>query len=342
MQADPVKLEEVAYYYPEPYWSGREGTWVKTLLLFFDSVAILLPSYMYGRQSTADPTLALPLEERGLLHVLRPEEFLDQATTEKLSEAVVDLIVAGAFDDLPDAPFFAELSRSRMGWNADVGLSSMLIEELTSRGLARSSEDGVSVPLHPYVRTAILVLLSQLVREAGRVRGLHLNPTTNRGEPVQALLSLLNIPQMPTRGDVVTMDLEAVTLNLESVPLDDVLQFRTEHGADYRAYARDLHKILIEISILPADARSTVLLDRQEELSDRAHDLRKASRRTWRLPLARFSFGAAGAAWNLATGDVPGAITSLGSSLLELHAEGPETAAAYSYLFSAERALHRD
>jgi hypothetical protein len=37
------QFSELAYYYPEPYWLARESSWVKSLLLFFDGIAILLP-----------------------------------------------------------------------------------------------------------------------------------------------------------------------------------------------------------------------------------------------------------------------------------------------------------
>jgi hypothetical protein len=66
--------------------------------------------------------------------------------------------------------YFAGLSRSRMGWNADVELSGLLVEELKKGGLAEDSRDDVSVPLHPTVRTTILVLLSQLSRRAGNAK----------------------------------------------------------------------------------------------------------------------------------------------------------------------------
>lgn len=51
----PRAPTEIAYYYPEPYWLSDEGGWVKSLLLFFDEIAILLPSYMRGRHIRADP-----------------------------------------------------------------------------------------------------------------------------------------------------------------------------------------------------------------------------------------------------------------------------------------------
>lgn len=99
---------ETAYYYPEPYWLAQEGSWIKSLLLFFDEIAIMLPDYMDGRHVVADPTLARPLADQCLLRVLQPEWFVDQATTQKLTDVIESLITTGAFDSL-DADHFAEL-----------------------------------------------------------------------------------------------------------------------------------------------------------------------------------------------------------------------------------------
>src|SRR5436190_2403753 len=94
---DVAEKSELAYYYPEPYWLAREGSWVKSLLLFFDGVAILLPNYMSGRELVADPSLAGPLIDRGLLKVLEPEWFVDGPLSARLAEGMVELIVGGAF-----------------------------------------------------------------------------------------------------------------------------------------------------------------------------------------------------------------------------------------------------
>ena len=58
-------MKETAYY-SAPYWLAEEGDWIKSLLLFFDDVAILLLNYMRGRHRDADPSLAGPLEEQGV------------------------------------------------------------------------------------------------------------------------------------------------------------------------------------------------------------------------------------------------------------------------------------
>ena len=108
------RLKDTAYYYPAPYWLAAEGHWIKSLLLFFDDVAILLPDYMWGHHRDADPSLAGPLEEQGLLRILEPKEWIDAEVAERLAEVMVDLLAGGVFDGLPEA-HFAELSQSRMG-----------------------------------------------------------------------------------------------------------------------------------------------------------------------------------------------------------------------------------
>ena len=69
---------DVACYYPAPYWMLCESDWVKSLLLFFDQIVILLSDYMYGRHVVADPTLVGHMEDRGLLQVLEPKEWFDE------------------------------------------------------------------------------------------------------------------------------------------------------------------------------------------------------------------------------------------------------------------------
>ena len=265
MSQQAATAPDVAYYYPAPYWGLGDSDWVKSLLLFFDQVAILLPGYMYGRHDIADPTLVGPLEERGLLQVLEPNAWVDDSIANQLAEVVVELLTNGAFDDLPPETHFHELSYSRLGYGADVELADFLVEELRARDLARSSEDGVSVPLHPMIRKTILVLLGQLSRAAGSKRGLVVHPTTNDRRAVEDLIATLSREKMPSRGRMIALDLEPVSLNLGSIPLDDVLQFRAERREAHRAYMRDLQRFIAELAAIhEPKQRTALLLERRE------------------------------------------------------------------------------
>lgn len=326
---------EVAYYYPEPYWRDDDGEWLKTLLLFFDGVSILLPKYMADIHRIVDESLAGPLEDKGLLHVLRPEEFIDQEAAELLAMAVVNLIAAGFFDHLPKSDNFAELSRSRTGWSADAELSDWLVQELVSRDLARPSSDGVSVPMHPVVRTTILVLLAQQARSTGMRHGLDLHPVAGYGRPLGDLISVLSMERSPSAGHVVELDLEAVSIDLSIVPLDDLLQFRADHGREFREYARNLQRFVSELALLGEDDRRSRIIDRQEELADAASDLRRATKKRWYKPFGKASLGLAGAAWNAATNDPFAALLGVGTSVLDSR-EVPSIT-AYSYLLRIDK-----
>ncbi len=162
--ADKAPLLDVAYHH-EQYWHADQSDWIKSLLLFFDGVAVLVPDYMRDRPLFTDPTLAQPLADHGLLNRLSPETLVDQHTAEALTELLDDLLSADAFDGLDRDTAFAEISNSRLGGTADAGLTEVVLEQLRERGLARPTVDGVSIPLHPAVR-AYARDLRQFVRDA--------------------------------------------------------------------------------------------------------------------------------------------------------------------------------
>ena len=330
---------DVAYVYPAPYWGIYDSAWVKSLLLFFDQVAILLPDYMYGRHQAADPTLVEPLEDRGLLQVLEPKKWVDENMANQLAEIVVELFTNGAFDDLPKEKYFHELSQSRIGYSADVGLAAFLVGELRARDLARPSEDGVSIPLHPTVRTTILVILGQLSRAAGSKHGFAIHPTTNHPEAISDLIETLSRQPMPSRGKVITFDLEpVVSLGMDSMPLDDILQFRDDHQDAHRTYMRNLQRFMAELAGIDiAEEREALLLERRQEIADAAHDIRSSTTRARRKNLS-WSLGLAGGAWSLGTGDLLGAALAACGLITGLLRE-PKKVTAYSYLFAVQSKL---
>jgi hypothetical protein len=330
---------EVAYYYPAPFWGASEGAWVKSLLLFFDQVAILLPKYMHGRHTAADPTLAEPLEESGLLRILEPTDWITHDMAEKLTSTVIELLASGAFDQLQKTDYFAELSQSRLGYGVDFDLASWLVDELARKGLARPSEDGVSIPLHPAVRTTILVLLAQLARLRGIEEDMIVNPATNHNTAVSDLIGFLSNDKMPSASAVVAFDLEPVTLNLASVPLADVLGYRADHQLAHKTYMRDVRRFAEELSgITEPPEREAALLQRREELADAARELQKSARTSLGKNLAAWSFGLAGSWWSYSHGDPFGLLLAAIPGAAALTPD-KSIVSAYSYVFGVGRSL---
>ena len=335
-------MTETAYYYPAPYWSLRESDWVKSLLLFFDDIAILLPNYMRGRHTAADPTLAEPLEDRGLLRVLDPNDWVDQEVARTLGEIIIKLLTNGVFDDLPKAEYFAELSQSRIGYSADVKLADCVAAKLQAKGLARPSEDGASIPLHPEVRTTILVVLAQLSRIAGKKRGMTIHPVTNCPRVVEDLTRTLSRESMPSRGRIVKLDLEPVAFDLATIPLDEVLEFRAERQDAHRAYMRDLRGFMAELADIDnPNERERALLKRRQDIADAAHDIQQSTKRALGKNLASWTLGIAGGVWSVAAWDPIGLVLSAAGAISGIVPGSPDRVSAYSYLFAVNDAFGR-
>lgn len=325
--------QDIAFYYPGHLWYDVDQ--VKNMLLFFDGVGLLIPEYKKGEPEYQDPVLAQPLRERGLLHYLVADEVVDFERTQQLVDAMAGVISSGALEPLTrEKTAFHELSMSRLGYAGSSELADKLFQELKMRGLARESEDGASIPMHPMVRYLVLILLAQILRPSGAKLGFDLAPVTDRVQLVEALHEILNLPGTVSAGHVVSFDLQTVSVDLTSVPLDEVLDFRNQHQEKHRKYVRNLRKFARELSLLPLEEQQSALDDRQAALDDYAADIKRVARKAWRKP-ATVAVGLAGAAWS-ATGDpVAGLFAACGALIPGLGKK--DESGAFSYLFSAQR-----
>ena len=328
-------LPEIAFYYPGHLWHSSE--WIKTLLLFFDGIGLLVPEYKQEEPELADPVLAAPLREQGLLHYLIADQVVDKPTTNRLADVLTEFISTGALDTLsrPGTPFH-QISMSRLGYYGDPDLAEFLFQELESRGLARKSQDNVTIPVHPAVRNLVLVLLAQILRPRGIALGFDLSPATDQPHVVRALTEILGLPAAASAGNVVEFDLQCVSVDLSSVPLDEVLSFRAEHRKAHREYILSARQFARELSLMPSDERFSAFRDRQSKLKDLASDLRRKASFAWKLP-ASFALGLAGATWTWKTGNPIGALLSAGALVLKGPGSEKPQADAFSYLFDAHR-----
>ena len=329
-----TETRELAFYYPNPMWTNED--WVKSLVLFFDGIALLVPDYMKERPEEIDRPIVVGMKDQGLLEIIEPERAVDESATEKLATAMTDIITSGVLDELAkEETAFHKLSMSRLGSYGDEGLYNMIFDELRTRGLAMESEDKVSIPMHPKVRSLVLVLLSQILRPYGSTINANLSPATDSGRMVMALSELLSLKIEPSRGSVVEFDLNTVTVNLGAVPFDEVLDFRKQNLDAHKRYMLSVRKFAMELSRMPEDEQKVAFEIRQTELDDLASDLRNRARKSWKKP-ASFALTLAGSALSVLTNPIAAVITGVGS--LIGHEKPSETdTGAYSYLFSARQ-----
>ena len=340
---------DVAFYYPGQYW--RDADWIKNLILFFDGIAMLIPEYMSDHATFEDYPVITSLKEHGLFHVVSPEESIGKEETEELAKALAEIITSGGLDHLTKASrqrvertSFGSLSMSRLGYYGDNKLAESIVQELKARGLAHDSEDGVSIPMHRTARALILVLLAQILRSKGESMGLTLSPTTDQWRLVEALNEIISKPDSPppSIGDIVSFDMSMVGVDLAGVPMDEVLDFRSQNYSQHRNYSLSVRRFARELSLMPVEERQPAFEQRQEELDDAARTIRSASRKAWGRPVS-FAIGLAGAGVALQGGEiVGGAIAAAGgvAAFLLSMADKGQDAGVYSYVFSARRSLY--
>ena len=338
------RVPEVAFYYPGQYWWDTD--WVKNLILFFDGIAMLIPEHMRDYGGYEDRPVIAALKEHDLFHIVRPEEQVGKAETELLAENLIDIIASGHLDHLTrnrgtrDSAF-GSLSMSRLGFMGDEKLAEFMLKELKDRGLAADSEDGVTIPIDRTVRTLILVLLSQILKSSGDRMGIELSPATDRLDVIEALDEIISGPDSLAQsvGEIVSFDMAMVGVDLSSVPMDEILDFREQHYKQHRNYRLDVRRFARELCLMPEDERRDTFERRQDELDSAARELKRMSREAWRKPIS-FAFGLAGVMSTLLGNPIAAAIAASGAAVSSMSSAGPNDIGVYSYLFSARRELY--
>lgn len=131
-------------------------------------------------------------------------------------------------------------------------------------------------------------------------------------------------------------DLAAVGIDFTEIPLQDLLDFRAEHGAQHRAYALAARRAALEISQADPAERPVLEALRIQELAAAAEELDSLRRQLLRPALATV-FSVLGAAWTVKQGDPVGALIAAAGAVAALPnwPTAPEVS-AYSYLVEAE------
>jgi hypothetical protein len=312
------------------------------MLLFFDGAAVLVARddrkiLVRGQEETV-----YPLEEAGLLHILDPDDVIDQNAATALTEFVLEIATSDERELLRD-PLSAH-SRALLGsqWRRPRALTSgeraaseMVWEEMRRRGYASRVRSDDSIYLEKDAWAAVLAFLAQALRPAGRSLGLDLLPATDNPMLLSGFHTVLNrarrAPEV-SLADVVAFDLEQVALDLSGVPIVDLLEFRQQYGAEYQRYASNIRTFAHEVASTPRMDQGALLRSRRNEMAEEADRLVHIARTWWRQPIASISVGLAGTILAGTQRDWGSATLSFLSGMVGASGRNDRTS-VYSYLF---------
>ena len=125
-------------------------------------------------------------------------------------------------------------------------------------------------------------------RGMGLVAGIHaelLHASTARTMGIDAYPLVMAQRQSgvgsPTCADVVLDDLEVLLPDVHDVPLDEIISFRAQHGAEFRAYMAGVRAHVVELSQTPLPLRAGVARSRAQDRADAARELSRVTSLAW-------------------------------------------------------------
>lgn len=331
---------------------GRRLDFVKTMLVFFDGIAVLVPSHRHRLpdKDVDDPYLAEALEERRLITYLTPEELITEDSVRAML-ALVDALPrrAALVEGRSYEPHFGlyneqtnTLVGGKFGYRgrySHVGRAILAI--LQDKGwLTESVIEGV-YKAGSDASERLLGLLAFLLSNDGGQLGLSLQPVVKDMHSLRTMLEDIR-PSVPvlrdTMSEFVASDMAKVPIDTSRAPLDEVLAFKQAHGAAYRTYVRDLRAFIADLGSIAQADRPRFIRDRSEQLRDAKAELRRYSMRSWRRPLASLTFGIGGASVSLAHGNPEAAGFALASALAGFRRQ-KAPGSVYSYVFELGRSF---
>lgn len=311
------------------------------MLLFFDGVAILVPSEAEALVFRDQEETVVPLLDQGLLHLLDPATWIDHSVATGMLDLVLHIATSQELESIHSGRsldargiLFRDLTGPRSLTRQEREASLIVWEEMQRRGLASGFGPDETMLVDTDKWQLILAFLANALTPAGRRAGWDLQPATDEMGLSHALRHLLGTGGVPSEGHVLTFDLEQISLDLSAVPIPDLLDFRHRHGAGFRAYSAQLRRFVFELSTLEGEDQRIALAHRRDELADEADRLKRLARTWWRRPAASVLVGLVGAAWSGGKGDWPASILSLLAGFAGAGSK-PDMSSAYSYLFQA-------
>jgi hypothetical protein len=361
--ANSLEGKDLAYYYSNWIWPDGSIDFMKSMLLFFDGIALALPARLAAELIEKDPILAAPLSERGLLTNFDPVETLDEKSAEQLAVTLTAMLKIRRlwFKDheyLNHEPVMEHWGEGR----APKAATTALRRALSKRGLIAPGIDGIFNMSHGS-RLVILTVFAQQLRLQLARSGIALHCTTDSVESAEDFNAIMRayfgiisyrdklmsnidsrdtlfgttnrgIPQHYEDGKQFADDLRYVGADLSRIPLDEVLDFRRENGPRYRIYAANLREFLMSQAMLDSVQRQRAQIERAEEIRDSAAELRRLSRAAFGVRTGALLLSLAGAVWTVRGGDPFGALLTASSAGVQALPIPSQTVNAYSYLLS--------
>lgn len=178
-------------------------------------------------------------------------------------------------------------------------------------------------------------MCSQVVQKAGLKHNLAVTPLRSGSHLPRALWKSAPTA-LPSYADLAFLHADLLDLDLDSVPLDEIIDFRQHHGRERRRFLRQMRAVLRAVGPLDTTARAAALRDYHDEAVYLAEALARSARRVFRRRGRDLLLGGAGAVMTGMANPLAGAIAGSRTALGLAKGETPDM---FTYFYEARRSL---
>ncbi len=325
-----VPPARTAYYTDGIAWGSFN--WPKSMLLFFEKVAILVPEAEQDVFERSDEAVIAGLREHDVLRVLRPHELVDQNASHRIIQQLRDAAerLPESAEPDPGAPMLLYLEK--LGNGPEAAQVKELANQLHRSGVAKPFVHGQSMIIRPGLGYLVLDAIAREAARTGQRLGLDLYPSRCVGTQ-RDLFPIHRRVDMCAGATVVHTDLEDVGVDLGPVPIEEILDFKRQNADLLDRYRLGLHEFSSRLAETPFADREVLLRERSESIQATNDEL-KSAYRDWRK-LAAIGLGLGGVAWTFSTGDPVGGSLALGAAGVELLPSSSPPPTRLTYLVKA-------
>jgi hypothetical protein len=330
------------FYATDWLWERDEVDSVKSLLPFFDRLCVAMDSDTFQHELEREPIVAQPLAVLGLLVNMPPSQTISRELAASIVETM-GLVISNSPDSFKfpakpphDIPHIgAAFAIATLSWGPGAFVMA-LRDVLGTADVPLDSLQGL-VSNNAWITYLLFAIRAQAICHNFRAPRRSITPVFPKGggNPLGATAPG---SARPVAGYIISSDIQRVGTDLSSVPLDEVLAFRSEHSASYRSYLKELLATATLIENNPEEY-TRILRERQALIEDAASDLRKHARFENLKQSLTVGLGVGGAAWTGVHGEIVGALIGGAAALTGL-ITSPSSSSAYTYLFDIAALRH--
>ncbi len=355
-----------ALFYPGPRFIRPDL--IKNALLLFDGVALYAPAPLSNRQLEAAPWIAEPLLSNDLLRILTPREVVSPRSAHLLLDLLNLYMTDGSAREILTSvgqqlnrdwfardEIFLASSRGGSHLSPEFRLMAKRVysklqafgavparwdDELLSRGRGYRSVDdsdySISMDFRLWAATISLQVLA--ICNEYKVDDIEFVPISQSVALGRSLMRSFMTSGAATRSALLAADLESLSVDLRLVPLQDVMDFREEHGSEYRKYISQLRTDVVELSHLDESELAVAQEERSLEKEEIRFDLMQRSRKEFGRRAASLSAGSIGAVVSAGQGSRFGSLAAILAGLAGA-TSSEEDVTAFTYLSGIQRSF---